>query len=470
MPKKAHFIGIGGVGMSAVAKLLRDSGVEVSGSDEEVYPPISDFLKRENLPYKTPYAAANVPADADLVVIGKSAKLVPETNSEVAEVIHRGLKISSFPEVLADLTQGKKSIVVAGSYGKSSSAALLSHCLERALLDPSYFIGAVPKTPASSARIGKGEYFVLEGDEYPSSNTDPRSKFLHYAPTHLLVTPLAHDHFNVFPTPADYLKPFNELLALARGTAVVCTEGPLSAEFVVSAARPLVTYGLTNGEYQAATIVWGEKTAFDITRNGQTIVRVETRELGEHSVQNIVGVAALVFSCNILTPEQFKDAVASFAGIVRRLDRKSDKTSVAIFEGFGSSYEKAKSAVAAMKRHFPARRLLVVFEPYTINWRKQEALHQYADVFAGAHRAFILEPPLHGKGMEITVEDMAAQAKSGLPGKGGVDTVAARDPQKLLELLANGLQQDDAVLLLSSGPLGGLVEAIPRMAEQKFPQ
>jgi UDP-N-acetylmuramate: L-alanyl-gamma-D-glutamyl-meso-diaminopimelate ligase len=468
MPKKAHFIGIGGVGMSAVAKLLRESGVEVTGSDEEVYPPISDFLKRENLPYKTPYAAANVPTDADLVVIGKSAKLVPELNEEVAKVIHRqhaeGLKISSFPEVLADLTRGKKSIVVAGSYGKSSSAALLSHCLESAGLDPSYFIGAVPKTPASSAHLGQGEYFVLEGDEYPSSNTDPRAKFLHYRPAHLLVTPLAHDHFNVFPTPADYLKPFKELLPLATGTVVACAEGPLSRELLASTVRPVVTYGLVDGEYQAANIVWGEKTVFDITRSGQTLVRVETRELGEHSVQNIVGVAALLFTCSLLTPEQFKDAVASFKGVVRRLDRKSDKTSVAIFEGFGSSYEKAKSAIAAMKRHFPTRRLLVVFEPYTINWRKQETLHQYADVFAGAHKAFVLEPPLHGKGMEISIEDMAAQAQSG-----GVNTVAAHDPQALLQLLANDLQRDDAVLLLSSGPLGGLVEAIPHLAEQKFP-
>jgi UDP-N-acetylmuramate: L-alanyl-gamma-D-glutamyl-meso-diaminopimelate ligase len=464
MPKKAHFIGIGGVGMSAVAKLLRDSGVEVTGSDEEVYPPVLDFLKREGLVWQTPYAAANVPDNVDLVVVGKSAKLVAELNEEVSKVIHRGLKISSFPEVLQGLTKNKKTIVVAGSYGKSSCTALLSHCLESAGADPSYFIGAIPKTPASSAHLGKGEYFVVEGDEYPSSNTDPKAKFLHLSPLHVLLTPLAHDHFNVFPTSAEYLQPFKELLGLVSGAVVMCTEGPLSGELLSKATSP-VTYGLSQGEFQAANISWGETTSFDITRNGATVVRVETGELGEHNIQNIVGVAALVFSQNLLTPEQFAKAVATFRGIVRRLDKKSEATSVAIYEGFGSSYEKQRSATAAMKRHFPTRRLWVIFEPYTINWRKHEALTQYKDAFAGAYKVLILEPPLHGKGMETTIEDMADQVKSG-----GVESQAIHTPQEALSLLANDLRSDDVILLSSSGALGGLVESVPLLAEQKFPR
>ena len=466
MLKKAHFIGIGGVGMSATAKLLRESGVEVTGSDEAVYPPISDFLKRERLPYKTPYAASNVPADADLIIIGKNAKLVPESNSEVAEVIHSGKKISSFPEVLADLSKDKKTVVVAGSYGKSSSAALLSHCLETAGLDPSYFIGAIPKSPASSAHLGSGELFVLEGDEYPSSNTDPRSKFLHFRPAHLLITPLAHDHFNVFPTPEDYIKPFRELLALTAGTAVVCAEGPLSGELLSGAQRPVITYGLTSGEYQAGNISWGEKTSFDILRNGSVVVRVETGELGEHSVQNIVGIAALLFSCNILTPEQLRVAVASFKGVVRRLDKKSEKTSVPVFEGFGSSYEKAKSAIAAMKRHFPSRRLLVVFEPYTFAWRNRDAISWYDDVFDGAGKVYILEPAGHGKTneKEAAMGEILERIQSSK-----IAAMADVDPQRLLFAIQDDLEQNDAVLMLSSGPLGGLVESLPLIAEQKFP-
>src|SRR5690348_14928600 len=271
-PRTAHFIGIAGAGMSAVAKLLKDSGATVTGSDEHVYPPVSEFLADQALPCTTPYAAKNIPTGVDLIVIGKNAKLVPETNPEVAAAMASGARIQSFPEVLADLTRDKETIVVAGAYGKSTTASLLVHCLQCAAadagdkfagdrIDPSFFIGAIPFTPSTSARFGRGDLFVLEGDEYPSSNTDPRSKFLHYHPRHLLLTPLAHDHVNVFPTPADYLRPFAELLDLtaADGTVVACREGDLSRDFVPRIGRPIVTYGLHHGDFVAADVSWGER-------------------------------------------------------------------------------------------------------------------------------------------------------------------------------------------------------------------
>src|SRR5882672_10221590 len=139
--------------MSATAKLLRDSGVTVTGSDEGVYPPISDFLNRERIPYKTPYAAANLDTDADLIIIGKNARLVPETNPEVAAAFASGKPILSFPEILDRLSQGKETVVVAGSYGKSTCAALLAHALSHVNADPSYFIGAIPLTPATNAHL-----------------------------------------------------------------------------------------------------------------------------------------------------------------------------------------------------------------------------------------------------------------------------------------------------------------------------
>jgi UDP-N-acetylmuramate: L-alanyl-gamma-D-glutamyl-meso-diaminopimelate ligase len=455
MAKKVHFIGIGGVGMSATAKLLKDSGWEVTGSDEEVYEPVLGFLRKEHIAWKSPYAAVNIPQDAELIVIGKNAKLVPESNPEVAAAFQSGKKIQSFPQVLAELAANKETIVVAGSYGKSTCAALLAHCLSEAGKDPSYFIGAIPVS-SPSARLGSGKFFVIEGDEYPSSNTDPRAKFLHFHPLHTLITPLAHDHFNVFPTPADYLAPFEKLIRQTQESVVVCTEGPLSAGLIEKIKQP-ITYDLHDGEFQARNISWGERTSFDITHGGSPRVRVEMQLLGGHNIQNIVGVAALLFSQNLIEPARFAKAVASFQGIVRRLDRKSQKTSIPIFEGFGSSYEKAKSAIAAMKQHFPERRLVVVFEPYTINWRRAEALPQYEDVFVGAQKVLILQPPLHGKGMEISMDEVAKHTGA----------VLCKSAQDCLEQL--DLQQNDAVLLLSSGALGGLIEAIPKMAEERFP-
>lgn len=465
--KKAHFIGIGGVGMSATALLIKSMGIEVSGSDETVYDPILSLLSKETIKWHTPYAATNIPADADIVVVGKNAKLVPETNVEVKAAQESGKKIYSFPEVLGELSQNKETIVVAGSYGKSTSDALLAHCLESAGLDPSYFIGAVPLTPVKSARIGSGNYFVLEGDEYPSSNTDSRSKFLHFHPSHLFITPLAHDHFNVFPTPADYLKPFKELVALVpqSGTLVICTEGTLSTEFMTTLSRPAVTYGLSHGDFQAANISWGEQTSFDITKNGQKIVSVKTTQLGEHNVQNIVGVAALLFTLNAVTPEQFATAVASFKGIKRRLDKKSDKTFIPIYEGFGSSYEKLKSAIAAIQLHYPTKRLIVAFEPHTFSWRNRESLPWYDTAFTGAEEVFVFEPPQDGKESQLSLAEMVERIKGA-----GIVAHGATNPQEILAQLEKSLHDNDVVLISTSGDMGGLIEKISVLAERMFPR
>ena len=478
--KKAHFIGIGGVGMSATAKLLRDSGVSVTGSDEEVYPPISTMLEQEHIAYASGYSASNIPADADVIVIGKNAKLVPENNEEVAAAyesvqknLPAGRRVMSFPEVLAELSQDKQTIVVAGSYGKSTSTALLAHVLTSSGKDPSYLIGAVPAPPTGasglstpSSALGKGELFILEGDEYPASNTDPRSKFLLMHPQHLLLTPLAHDHFNIFPTPAEYLKPFYELLTLVPqgGTVAASTAGPLSQEFLQHAARPVVTYGVHEGDFTAANIVWGEHTTFTIMQAGKQLVDITMSQLGEHNIENIVGVAALLFTLGLVEPAAFAEAVASFKGIRRRLDKKSESTLVPIFEGFGSSYDKLKSAIAAMKQHFPAKRLVVVFEPNTIGWRSRATLSQYDDVFAGSSMVYIFNPPHDGKETQLSTEEIASHVRAHSTPAAAVST-----PEQMLEMLEQDMDANDAILLSSSGAMGGLIESIPHLAERKFP-
>lgn len=471
---KAHFIGLGGVGMSATATLLRDAGWSVTGSDEAVYPPISLVLEKEKLVCRTPYAASNIPADVDLIVIGKNAKLVPETNAEVAAAYACGKRIASFPEVLGELSNDKASVVVAGSYGKSSCSALLAHILQDAGLDPSFFIGAVPLTPATPAHIGKGDLFVFEGDEYPSSNTDNRSKFLHLKPKYILLTPLAHDHVNIFPTAQQYLSPFQQLAALLPPSTslVAATSGPLSKQFLNSIMgsikNPVITYGVHEGDYTAANITYGEndKTKFDIVHAGKTLCRVATTQLGEHSIENILGCAAFVFTNCPVTPQAFVHAIDTFKGVMRRLDKKSEKTSIPIYEGFGSSYDKARSAIAAVKRGFPKRNLVVVFEPHTFSWRSHDTLHWYDDVFTGATRTYIYQPASQGAGThnQASHADIMARLKAV-----NCNAVAIHAPDEALQRIGADLKSDDVVLFLTSGDLGGLIKTVPEFAERKFP-
>ena len=209
---KAHFIGIAGKGMSATALLLKQMGVRISGSDEGFYPPVSDYLKSANIAFAKGYRKENIPDDADVIIIGKNAKLQPETNEEVRAAFASGKLVRSFADIVHDMTVSSDNVVVAGSYGKSTCTALLAWCLRTAKKDPSYFIGEVTNGFECYAQRGQGPVFVLEGDEYPSSNWDSTSKFLRYNARNVLLTSATHDHVNVFPTHADYLVPFRALL------------------------------------------------------------------------------------------------------------------------------------------------------------------------------------------------------------------------------------------------------------------
>ncbi len=464
-----HFIGIGGVGMSAVAKILIDSGSTVTGSDEAVYEPVASYLTLSGISYKTPYAAENIPTDVNRIVVGKNAKLTKENNAEVREAYARGVPVISYPEMLAELAQNSEQIVIAGSYGKSTATALIAHCLTEANLDPSYFIGAVPFSPSESGHTGTGNLFVLEGDEYPSSNEDPRSKFLHFSPRHLLLTPLSHDHLNIFPTEEAYLAPFVELIAKvpADGSVTVALSGELSKKFLADTNRNATTYSVSEGDWHASNIVYGAPTTFSILNNGKHIVDISTQELGSHAVENIIGVAALLLGQSLITAEQFAGAISSFKGIRRRLDLKSTKTSVRIYEGFGSSIEKAKAAIAAMKLHFPDRRLLIAFEPHTFSWRNRGALPWYDSVFAGAAEVFVYEPPSHGAGThdQINLEEIVARVQSA-----GIKAVGVENAEAGLSAIAQTLTADDVILILTSGDMGGMVEALPKLAEEHYPK
>ena len=476
--KKAHFIGIAGKGMSATALLLRQMGCAISGSDSGFYPPVSDYLLRAGIPFSQGYKKEHIPPDADIIVIGKNANLTPEHNEEVRAAFASGKPVRSFPDILEELTEGADTIVVAGSYGKSTCTALLAWCLMHAGKDPSYFIGEVTNGFNAYAHLGKGKVFVLEGDEYPSANWDDRSKFLHYRPKNVLLTSATHDHVNIFPTHADYLAPFQTLVS------ILPPDGLLVANHDEAHARALaqgyagkkVFYGMEGATshdkiwhdkiWHAARIVYGAQTAFDLLRGKEVVVSLTTSLLGAHNIENIVGVCALLLEKGLLSPHELAAGVASFQGVKRRLDRKSDRTSIPIYEGFGSSYEKARSAIAAIQKHFPARRLLIVFEPHTFSWRNRGALSWYDDVFAGAAKVFIYEPAAQGAGThrQLSQAEIVARVQ-----KAGFDAEAIQAPAAALESIDRSLEKNDVVLLLTSGNLGGLIEAIPRLAEQKFP-
>ncbi len=465
--KKAHIIGVAGVAMSATAKLLMDAGWDVSGSDDEFYPPASDYVEKLGFTFHHGYRASNIPEDVDLVIIGRNAKLTPETNPEVEHAHEMGVGIKSFPEVITELTADTHRIVIAGSYGKSTVTSIMSWTLVQAKKDPSYFVGAYPLDMEFTSHKGAGEVAIIEGDEYPTAHWDDSSKFLHFNADDVLLTAVEHDHVNVFPTYKEYVQPFIELLRNMpeHGLLVACIDNKGVAE-VLEHAPQYITYGLSDEAlWQATNITYGETTTFDLTHDGKVVVPLQTQLLGSHNVQNIVGAAALLLTRELVTVEELQSAVASFSGVRRRLNKISTISRIPTYEGFGSSYEKARAAIDAIALHYPDKKIVTLFEPHTFSWRNRDALEWYDTVFKDTKEVLVFHPAAQGAAThkQLTQNEIVGRIKAS-----GISAIPVQDANSVYEKLSETLTDNTVLLVLTSGNLDGVLDTLPEWLDNTF--
>jgi UDP-N-acetylmuramate: L-alanyl-gamma-D-glutamyl-meso-diaminopimelate ligase len=459
--KKAHIIGICGVAMSATAKLLQDEGWEVSGSDDAYYPPASDYVEKLGITMLKGYKPENIPRGADLIVTGRNAQLDPQTNTEVQEAHKSGAKILSYPLALRMLTEGKQRIVVAGSYGKSTVTSLITWALVHAGKEPGYMIGAYPSDLEYTSALGESNVFIMEGDEYPTAHGDDSAKFLHYEPSTVLLTSVDHDHVNVYPTYDDYKKPFIELLeGLPKdGLLVACTDNDGVNEIGYNTDARIVTYGLEHGAtWTAEDISYGETTTFDLRRDGVFVVKLETHLLGRHNVQNIVGAAALLLEKGLITTGELEAALRAFSGVRRRLSRVTESGAIPAYEGFGTSYEKARSAIEAISMHYPKKEMMILFEPHTFSWRNRDALHWYDDVFCEANTVLVYHPASQGADThkQLTQTEIVNRINNS-----GTHAMVVNTESEIKEQLSKILNKDSVLLILTSGNLDGALDNLP---------
>lgn len=463
--QKVHFIGIAGIGMSATAVLLKEDGWAITGSDAECYGPPREVLEHGGISFSLGYSPKNIPADSDCFVIGRNAKLSPVENAEVRSALASGKPVYSFPQILGRLTKDRENLVIAGNYGKSTVTALIAHILRHSGTDAGYFIGAEPvqtKWLYAPATLGSSATFVLEGDEYPSSHNDARAKFMHFSPRDVLIISVVHDHINVYPTFSDYRKPFYNLLALIPndGIVVASANEPNALAIARESGKKIITYGIMNNsaDYRAVDIQYAEKTRFTVSAYGSALGEIKTPLLGAHNVENVVGAIAWILERRLASFEDICRALADFKGIRRRLDNIVSASLVPVFEGFGSSHEKARSAITAIKLHFPDKPLIIVFEPHTFGWRNRANLAWYDDVFLGAEKVFIASPEKQGATThdQLTHEEILVRI--------GETARPYTTPEKVLE----SLSENDVVLILTSGSLGGTIDALVDSITEKF--
>jgi UDP-N-acetylmuramate: L-alanyl-gamma-D-glutamyl-meso-diaminopimelate ligase len=267
---------------------------------------------------------------------------------------------------------------------------------------------------------------------------------------------------NVFPTPEDYKAPFIDLLngMPELGTLVVCADNEEALEVVQRSGKKAVTYGFAKGaDYHVQSVDYGTESFVHIlTPEGDTFT-FKTALLGAHNMQNICGVVALILENEWLDYASIAAGLKAFQGVRRRLDRLTPEGVIPVHEGFGSSYEKARAAIEAMKLHYADKKLIIVFEPHTFSWRNRDALHWYDDVFEGAENVLVYEPATQGSGShkQLSQNEIVARVKDA-----GYAVEAIHNAQDGLKALAPLVTDETAILLLTSGELGGLIQDIPR--------
>ena len=332
---KVHLSGICGTAMASLAALLKTGGHQLTGSDQDVFPPMSTQLEALGIPLRSPYAADNVPVDADVVVIGNA---LSRGNPEVEVVLDRKQRMTSLPAMLADeFLRGRTSLVVAGTHGKTTTTSLVAHLLERAGREPSFLVGGVPTDFGVSARLGRGPHFVIEGDEYDSAFFDKRPKFVHYLPDVAVIGNVEFDHADIYADLAAVQTAFFRLLSVVprRGLVVAGIESPALAEMLGRALSRVETFGIgVEANWRADALRPGsEGWRFRLRHDGRDQGEFLLALPGEHNVRNALAALAVVASQGV-EPAEAREALANFRGVKRRLELRGCVRGIAVYDDF----------------------------------------------------------------------------------------------------------------------------------------
>ncbi len=408
---KIHFIGICGVAMSALATAFHNDGWQVTGSDVGFFPPISDFLKDNSIQFYPGWHPEKMIENGtpDLIVVGNVAG---STNPEFLFVQKNNLNYKSYPEVIAEYIVEKNSLVCAGTYGKTSSATLLTLILKNAKLDPSYMFGGLSLNLPYSAKLkNSNTWSVLEGDEYKTARWDNRPKFALYSPTHLLLTSVSWDHADVYPTEESYLQAFRELVGKIPkdGLIVACTDGA-NIETILSNNKnkaKIIKYGKTpDNDYYYHDLNQTKAGLEYKIKNKDIEYNITAPVLGEHMSENICGAFAMAKEIGI-EASIIIDTIKQFRGVKRRLEKKYEGE-ITVYDDLAHSPAKASASLKTLRKIYPHNKIIAIFEPNTGN-RKLQAMPGYNNAFKDADEVIIptltklkidptdLEPPFDGE-------------------------------------------------------------------------
>jgi len=449
-PHRVHLIAVCGTAMGALACMLKEMGYEVSGSDKNIYPPMSLFLKERNIPVHEGFSPSNLNCKPDLVVVGNA---VSRDNPEVEAMQSLELPFMSMPQAVNRFAaQHRKQIVVTGTHGKTTTSAFLAWLLSTAGLDPSFLIGGILSNFNSNYRVGRGDWIVLEGDEYDTAFFDKGPKFLHYTPAIAVLTSVEFDHADIYTDLEHVKSAFSDLLQrLADDALLIAFErDPNVAGLLDRSSCPVILYGgaVPAGWRIGSVQIEPPVTRFEVFYRNQLFAKFETGIIGEHNLCNLLSGIAVGHAIGIDKTDMAK-ALSTFKGVRRRQEIRGSENDIVVIDDFAHHPTAVAATVKAVKAFYEHNRLIAVFEPRTNSSRRKVFQHIYPEAFEGADLVCIRQAPLLEKipkDQRFSSSQLVADLKAV-----GHDAIFFQDTESLIDFLAERARPRDVILIMSNG-------------------
>jgi UDP-N-acetylmuramate: L-alanyl-gamma-D-glutamyl-meso-diaminopimelate ligase len=448
--RSVHFVGIGGTAMASAAVAMQEKGFAVTGSDQNVYPPMSTFLAERKVPVMTGYAEPNLAHKPDLVVIGNA---ISRGNPEAEAVLDRKLRYCSLPELLKEFfIRGKRSVVVTGTHGKTTTTSLLTWVFEHSGLKPSYLIGGIPNNFSQGARFTDSEWFIIEGDEYDTAFFDKRSKFVHYLPEVAIINNLEFDHADIFENLAAVQTAFRRLINLVPRNGQLLANGDDAnlAPLLEVTHCPVKRFGL--GEANAWR-AYNLALAPTVTEFETPSFKFRINLLGELNVRNALAVVAAARHCG-LKNHQIQEAFDTFKGIKRRMEVRGVAGGVTVVDDFGHHPTAIRETLRALRVKFKGQKLWAVFEPRSNTTRRNVFQHELAEAFADAD-AVVVSEVARLELLQAHERLDPARLMEDLKSKGKAAAYLP-DAETIVNHLAKNAEGGDVVCVFSNGGFGGI--------------
>ena len=463
-------MGICGTGMGSFAGLLKAAGYRVRGSDENVYPPMSDKLAAWNIPVMTGYRPENLDPAPDLVVVGN---VIRRTNPEAQAVLERGLPYTSFPKALGEMfLEDRHSVVVAGTHGKTTTSSLLAWLLHQGERDPSFLIGGIPENFSEGFRLGRGPHFVVEGDEYDTAFFDKVPKFVHYRPKTAVITSIEFDHADIYDDVAAIEAQFSKLVDLvpASGVILAYAGDPRVMKVVDSAIADVERYALeetASPNWHVRDLVFdADGSNFWIFQHRIRLGRFHLPMSGRHNVEN--AVAAVVVALRLgMSVAEIRDAMAEFKGIARRQTIRGEIGGIRVIDDFAHHPTAVRETVRGIRARYADGRLFAVFEPRSATSSRKYFQDAYSSAFSGADEVIIAAVGKKGLAAEeqLDTAELAAAITSN-----GIRARNIRQIDDIIELLAREALPQDTLLFMSNGGFGDIHDKMLSALQQNADQ